>query len=205
MGGRAACGGKWDRKLGIATGAGDYEKEDANHSRYEPTDYAVLQRLAGSGYIGREDVLVDYGCGKGRAGFFLNYALGCRTIGVEYNEALFAQARANLDGYTGRNAGGGVEFVCASAENYEVEDANCFYFFNPFSAKILQAVVQRIFEAYYGNPRPMLLFFYYATDAYLSWLMGEDRLQFAGEIDCRDLFHNEDPKERIWVFRLDEI
>lgn len=198
--------GRWERRLGIMTGAGDYEKEDANHSRYEPTSYAVLERLAESGQISRDDVVLDYGCGKGRAGFYLNYALGCRTVGIEYNEDLFAQAQENLAFYVGRKAAAGrVGFVCADAEGYEIGDANCFYFFNPFSLKILQSVVRRIFESYYCSPRPMKLFFYYATDEYLRWLMGEDRLEFAGEIDCRDLFHNDDPKEKIWMFRIEGL
>ena len=196
--------GRWERRLGIVTGAGDYEKEDANHSRYEPTSYAVLERLAESGQIGRDDVVLDYGCGKGRTGFYLNYALGCRTVGVEYNAALVTQAQENLASYVGRKAAEGrIRFAYANAEDYAVGDANCFYFFNPFSLKILQTAVQRIFEAYYSDPKTMKLFFYYATDEYLRWLMGEERLEFAGEIDCRDLFHNDDPKEKIWMFRIE--
>ena len=33
---------RWEKKLGIVTGAADYEKDDPHHSRYEPTPYAVL-------------------------------------------------------------------------------------------------------------------------------------------------------------------
>lgn len=198
----AAYNGRWERRLGILTGASDYEKDDPNHSRYEPTSYAVLERLAGSGYIGRDDVLVDYGCGKGRVGFFMNYAVGCRTIGVEYSERLYAEARENAGRYVGRNSAGQVSFVCESAENYAVEDANCFYFFNPFSVKILRAVLGKILESYYADPREMRLFFYYALDPYLSCLMTEANLAFAGEIDCRDLFPNDDPREKILVFSI---
>lgn len=32
---------------------------------------AVLERLANSGLISKKDVLLDYGCGKGRVDFFL--------------------------------------------------------------------------------------------------------------------------------------
>ena len=83
----------WEKRLNIRTGAGSYEKDDSNHSRYEPTGYAVLERLAESGYIGRQNVLVDYGCGKGRVGFYLSYTAGCRTIGVEYNQELYERLR----------------------------------------------------------------------------------------------------------------
>lgn len=38
--------GRWEKKLGVSTCAAAFEKDDKNHSRYEPTSYAVLQRLA---------------------------------------------------------------------------------------------------------------------------------------------------------------
>ena len=191
----------WEKKLNILTGAASFEREDAHHSRYEATSYPVLERLAQSGFIRREDTVVDYGCGKGRVGFFLNYALGCGAVGVDYNEALYGDALKNLASYSGRDAGK-VSFACVPAENYAPGSANCFYFFNPISVKILQAVLRRIFESYYDAPREMRIFFYYALDSYLACLMAEDGLEFAGEIDCRDLFHNDDVREKILVFRI---
>lgn len=192
---------KWEKRLNISTTAADFEKDDANHSRYEPTPYAVLERLAESGFISKDDMLVDYGCGKGRVSFYMDYAVGCKTAGVEYDPALAAAAKKNLSTYSGRSAAETrIRFVCETAEEYAVGDANRFYFFNPFSAKILQSVLGRIREAYYENPRGMYLFFYYALDPYLDLLMTDDLIQFAGEIDCRDLFHNDDPREKIMVF-----
>ena len=41
---------------------------DEYHHPYEPTPYSVLERLAGSGLVGKDDVFLDYGCGKGRVG-----------------------------------------------------------------------------------------------------------------------------------------
>ena len=193
---------KWERKLGISTAPAAFEKDDKNHSRYEPTGYAVLQRLAQSKWISRDDVVVDYGCGKGRVGFYLNHALGCRTIGVEYDADLCLAARENLRGYAGcRNE---VEFVCANAELWAVPpEANCFYFFNPFSVKILQGVLGRILESYYDSPREMKLFFYYMLDDTRSFMMAQDMFSWCGEVDCRDLFHNTDEKEKVIIFRID--
>ena len=192
---------KWEKKLGISTAPAAFEKDDKNHSRYEPTSYAVLDKLARSGHITRDDVVVDYGCGKGRVGFYLNYIVGCRSIGVEYDENLCAAARENLSSYAGRK--NEVEFVCENAENWPVPpEANGFYFFNPFSVKVLRSVLGRIYESYYENPRRMRLFFYYALDEYRTHLLGEQLLQYEGEIDCRDLFHNEDEKEKILLFSI---
>ena len=192
---------KWEKKLGISTAPAAFEKDDKNHSRYEPTSYAVLDCLARSGHITQDDVVVDYGCGKGRVGFYLNYITGCRTIGVEYDEGLCAAARENLSSYAGRRDG--VEFVCENAESWPVPpEANGFYFFNPFSVKILQGVLGRILESYYDAPREMKLYFYYMLDETRSFMMAQYGFEYAGEVDCRDCFHNPDEKEKIVVFTV---
>ena len=193
----------WEKKLNISTSAANFEKDDANHSRYEPTSYAVLERLAESRWLNKDNVLIDYGCGKGRVGFYLNHVLGLRTVGVEYNPEIYAAAMKNLDSRFGKKPENcGVSFVCESAENHDIKEADSFYFFNPFSEKILKTVLAKIIASYFENPRPMLLFFYYATDKHIDCLMSESALTPAGKIDCRDLFHNDDPREKILVFKI---
>lgn len=192
---------QWERKLNIDTLSARHEKDDKNHSRYEPTPYSVLERLSESGLIGPDDILVDYGCGKGRVGFFMTHAVNCGSIGVEYDENLIKDAEKNLLSYSGRRDK--MHFVCENAESYVVGNASCFYFFNPFSVKILFSVLGRIYDSYYENPRKMLLFFYYALDSYRTELLNEVNLKFEGEIDCMDLFHNADEKEKILVFSIE--
>ena len=96
---------------------------------------------------------------------------------------------------------GRVEIELANAEEFAVpETADCMYFFNPFSVEILRKVMARILESYYAEPRRIQLFFYYPSDEYISELMTVDMLSFVDEIDCRDLFDGENPRERIMVF-----
>ena len=57
-------------------------------------------------------------------------------------------------------------------------------------------------ESYYEEPRELLLFFYYPSDEYISYLMTVDELAFLDEIDCRDLFDGENPRERIMIFEV---
>ena len=192
---------QWEKKLNINTTGARHEKDDKNHSRYEPTPYAVLERLAESGLIREGDVFVDYGCGKGRVSFFISYTTGCKAIGVEYDRALYAAAEKALSVFEGRRDK--VLFLYENAENYTIENASCFYFFNPFSVKILRSVLNKIYASYYANPRKMRLFFYYALDSYVTELMNEANLQFDGEINCMDLFHNADDREKILVFSLE--
>ncbi len=188
---------QWDRKLNIQTIGRVDAHADAYHYPYEPTPYSVLERLAKSGYLSRRNILVDYGCGKGRVSCFLRYTVGCRAIGVEYDEAMYRQAQENQ-----KRFGKEVSFVCENAEDFLVEDADCFYFFNPFSVEILKGVLWRIMESYYEKPRRMRLFFYYPNDAYLLHLMSLYSLSYVGEIDCRDLFDGKDERERILIFEI---
>lgn len=188
---------EWDKKLKIQTNGRDDYGADQYHFPYEPTPYVVLGRLAESGYINAENKLVDYGCGKGRVGFYLSYIIGCHTIGIEYNKRICEYAWQNQKSYIGKR---NVEIFCMDAEAYEIENADCFYFFNPFSVEILRSVIGQIRNSYYSKQRQMRLFFYYPNDEYVAYLMNENMLEYIGEIDCRDLFPGNNERERIMVF-----
>ena len=85
----------WDASLQIKTVGRDDTNADAYHHPYEPTPYSVLDRLAKSGFFGPQDVVLDYGCGKGRVGFFLAYRTKARTVGIEYDTRIYADALEN--------------------------------------------------------------------------------------------------------------
>ena len=198
-----ACENKWDKRLQIRTTGRDDLKADQFHHPYEPTPYSVLERLAESDLIGKEDVLLDYGCGKGRVDFFLSYRTRANTIGIEYDGRIYGDAMENQ-----KTAVSGMKaaFVQANAETYEVpQPVNRCYFFNPFSVEILQKVMARILESYYEEPREILLFFYYPSDEFISYLMTVEELDFYDEIQCDDLFPGQDPRERILIFSLPEM
>ena len=190
----------WDKLLQISSIGRDESNADAYHHPYEPTPYCVLERLAESGFFGGEDVVLDYGCGKGRVGFFLSYRTKVRTIGIEYDEHIYEEALKNREStVSGRKP----EFVLTLAEEYQVPaEVNRCYFFNPFSVEILHKVMARIIESWYENPREIYLFFYYPADEYISCLMTVDELEFYDEIECDDLFEGKDPRERIMIFQL---
>ena len=191
---------KWDKLLQIKTTGRDDSNSDQYRYPYEPTPYSVLERLANSGWIRKRDVVIDYGCGKGRVDFFLSYQTKAGTIGIEYDERIFKSALENQKNTVTRTK---TEFVLARAEEYSVPlEANRFYFFNPFSVEILRKVMARIFESYYENPRELFLFFYYPSEEYISYLMTVDGLEFNDEIDCSDLFDCNDLRERIMIFSI---
>ena len=176
----------WDKLLQIKTTGRDDSKAGHDYYPYEPTPYPVLERLANSGLIRKRDVVVDYGCGKGRVDFFLSYQTKAHTLGIEYDERIYQSAMENQKSAVSRAK---TEFVLARAEEYEVlSEANRCYFFNPFSVEILRKVMARIVASYDEKLREILLFFYYPSEEYLSFLMAVGELEFYDEIACGDLF-----------------
>lgn len=191
---------KWDHLLRIRTTGRDDSHADQYRYPYEPTPYSVLERLAQSGRIRKKQVLLDYGCGKGRVDFFLAYQAGCRSIGIEYDDRIYEKAVENQKAAV---SSGRVRMEQANAEMFPVPpEVDRIYFFNPFSVEILQKVMNRILDSYYEQMRPIQLFFYYPSDEYLSYLITVDELMFEDEIECGDLFPGEDPRERIVIFEL---
>ena len=190
----------WDKLLQIKTTGRDDSNSDQYRYPYEPTPYAVLERLANSGLIRKKDVVLDYGCGKGRVDFFLSYQTKANTIGIEYDERIYQSALENQKTVVSK---GKSDFILARAEEYEVpSQVNRCYFFNPFSVELLRKVMARIVESYYENPREMFLFFYYPSEEYISYLMTVDELEFYDEILCEDLFEGKDLRERVMIFVL---
>lgn len=149
---------RWDRLLKIRTTGRDDTGSDGYCFPYEPTSYSVLERLANSGYIRKENTVLDYGCGKGRAAFFLGYQIRCLCLGIDYNERMIQAAENNKKTAV---SSAGVTFLQEKAECFSVpETVDRCWFFNPFSVEILQKVLGKIRESLYGYPREMLLFFF---------------------------------------------
>ena len=191
---------QWDKLLKIKTTGRDDSNSDQYRYPYEPTPYCVLERLAGSGYIGKRNKLLDYGTGKGRVCFYLSYQCRCKSIGIEYDERLYDGAKTNQETAA---AGRRTDIVMKNAENYAVPaDVDRCYFFNPFSVELLKTVLAKIMDSYYQNPRELQLFFYYPSEEYVAYLMTQDNLMFVDEIDCGDLFPGNDLRERILIFEV---
>ena len=191
---------QWDKLLKIKTTGRDDSHADQYRYPYEPTPYSVLERLANSGLIGKNNTLLDYGTGKGRVCFFLSYQTRCRSIGVEYDKRIFSGAEENrLRAVSGNRTA----FEMQAAETYPVPvEVDRCYFFNPFSVELLQKVLAQIYTSYYENPREILLFFYYPSEEYISCLMTEEQLLFYDEIDTRDLFEGNNEREKILIFEV---
>jgi 16S rRNA G966 N2-methylase RsmD len=190
----------WDKILQIKTIGRDDTNADEYRFPYEPTPYCVLERLEQSGLFGKDNVLLDYGCGKGRVGFYLSHRTRLKAIGIEYDERIYRMAMENKKTASQKT---NVELLNVKAEEYEPsENVDRIYFFNPFSLEILQKVMPKLINSYYASPREILLFFYYPSDEYMCYLMTLDELDFYDELDLDDLFDTNDARERIMIFKI---
>lgn len=191
---------QWDKLLKIKTSGRDDSNSDQYRYPYEPTPYCVLERMANSGLIDKKNTVLDYGTGKGRVCFYLSYQMRCQSVGIEYDERIFTQALNNKKTAV---SGSRTSFLMENAEEFAIpKEIDRCYFFNPFSVEILQKVLARVYESFYKNPREILLFFYYPSDEYVSYLMTQEQLMFFDEIGCVDLFDEKNPREKILIFEV---
>ena len=191
---------EWEQVLQIKTAGRDDSRSDIEHHPYEPTDYCVLERLANSGYITKQNILIDYGSGKGRVSIFMANQTRCHSIGIEYDERLYERAIVNGESQAAKNR---VSFVLGDAATYALPDnADRCFFFNPFALHTIKRVLGNIFDSLYHHPREILLFFYYVNEEVENFLNNHVRLEAEKPIQCGDLFQETDDKERILVYRV---
>src|SRR5262245_8979156 len=160
----------YDAKFGARTGyvipAGqlDGESDARRHSTdYFPSSYLVLREAFVRGPIDcRDRILVDYGCGLGRAVLFLSNLPFKKIIGVELSPSLAAAAAANMRRYYAKHCKTDPvwDVINIDARQFPVpDDADLFYFFNPFNAQVLGAVLDNIIVSVRRRPRPCFIIY----------------------------------------------
>lgn len=154
--------GKYEKKLGIKTHsivnlskltlAG--ENTDQNH-HYQGASYYILFSIFNELPNKTKDFpLIDYGCGKGRALFVAEQCGFTNLIGVDIAKELIDNANENKAIYKKSNPKSNIEFLFEDATKYKIpENAQVFYFFNPFGDEIMQKVINNIKESVKVNPR----------------------------------------------------
>jgi len=183
-------------------------KAEINHSihyhPYEPTPYSALEELFKHYEVKPTDHIVDFGCGKGRLNFYLNYKYHATVMGIEMNKTFFEVAIKNREHYlkkTHRNSET-VKFQCCLAQDYDIQPAdNRFYFFNPFSVQIFMKVLNNILASVEKHKREIDLIFYYASDEYRYFLEQHTAFELIKEVPLPDLFEK-NAYERFLIYRL---
>ena len=127
---------------------------------YSPSSWLFIPRVMRSLEVGRDDVFVDFGSGKGRVVLqAARYPFG-RVVGVEISEELNRIARENVERGRHRLACQDVELVTADVLEYEIPDDMTYaYFYYPLFGEIFRAVVAKIAASIDRSPRKVTIIF----------------------------------------------
>lgn len=131
----------------------------ANHYEATPTRHVrkILPRLN----LNANDVLVDFGSGKGRVLLEAARYKIAKVIGVELSPQLAALCEANIAAMRPHlKCGEARVAVCNAAEWAVPDEATVVFFFNPFPEAVFKEVVDRIRESLARRPRMIRGAFY---------------------------------------------
>jgi SAM-dependent methyltransferase len=195
---------EYDKLLNVETEGNQQGFNDSPHfHRYEPTPYALLDRLFGRYQLKKGDRLVDFGCGKGRLNFYVHHLFGCETAGVEVNPVFYKEALENQARYESKrkNAKEKIRFYCCPAQEYAIDPRdNRFYFFNPFSVQIFIAVVNNILRSVEEAEREVELLLFFPSNDYIDFLEHHTLFRLKEELLLPKA--KKDLRERFLVYRL---
>ncbi len=193
---------EFDRFLHInTTGEKEWDESIKEYHPYQATSYVNLNEILNYIDIGNNDIVVDFGCGKGRVSFFLNYMTKCNTVGVEFDKDLFDICIVNKNTYTVSEESTKINFFNILAQEYIIsEDDNIFYFFNPFSAKIFENVLNNITESFFEKQRDIKIILYYPQNDYIETMYNNPFFDLYIEIKLKEFNFNID--ERILIYRF---
>ena len=181
-----------ERKFGVSTGGliqpPELGVENADAVGYSALEYEyLLWALPAIPFPCDDVVFVDYGAGKGRALAAAAARPFRRVIGVEISGALVEIARRNLARMKRRRAGQ-IEIHHTDAAAFPVPDnANVFFFFNPFAGATLREVVQRIHQSWTSHPRDLFVI-YFNHGAFDQCIEGQPWLQKVHETSFCGLY-----------------
>lgn len=140
------------------------------YSNYEPTSYIMMKKLFGRYPFSNKDHLVDFGCGLGRVIIFSSYMKCPKVTGIENDEKMYTNALKNINNFNKNN----INLVKISAEKFTMpNNANKFFFFDPFNLKYFIRVINNIINSLRENFREIYIFLYDTNEYYIKYLNSE--------------------------------
>lgn len=165
--------------------------ESHHYNRYEATSYLALESLFKEYTLNSSDNIIDFGCGKGRLAFYINYYYNSSVTGIEMNNNYYSICENNKKNYfkTFSKPKDKIKFLNIFAEEYNVLPTdNKFYFFNPFSLQLFIKVLNNILISVEKYPRSIDLILYYPSDEYINYLDNYTGLTLTQEIPVHNLY-----------------
>lgn len=127
------------------------------HARgYQPIFVRHLTKVLQIVKPSTDDVLIDFGSGKGRVLLISALYPFKKVVGVEFSEKLCEIAEKNVAEFRLKNKVCPIDIHCIDAGQYEIKkEETIFFFFNPFETEIRQRVIENIKASYTKHPRKM--------------------------------------------------
>lgn len=198
----------YENLLNINTfGEEPWKDKFSHYHPYQATSYSALNVLFKNYTVNKNDFIVDFGCGKGRLIFYINYFFKSNCCGVEMNTDCFNTCLSNKQSYLNKYkvSTNKINFENTFAQNYDVKlNDNKFYFFNPFSIQIFIKVIDNILDSVEKNMRPVELILYYPSDDYIYYLENNTPFIIKDEIILKDSYLK-DNNERFLIYKLSYI
>ncbi len=170
---------RWDPMFdrGLDTSGNVTHPESLAINAYAPSRWHVLPRALRAIDASDGDVLVDYGCGKGRIVHQAAKWPLKRVIGVEISPELAGLAQTLVDAHRHEYRCGSVEIVVCDAARFQVpDDLTIGYFFDPFYGETLDAVLRNIIASIDRRPRRVRLLCVMSRGTWQVLAMGRFRL-----------------------------
>ncbi len=113
---------------------------------YQGTNYFLLEHLFEKlQSLGANNNIIDFGSGKGRVLVVAAFYGFKKITGIEFGKELCIEARKTINNVQQKFPEKIFNVIYANAADYEIaDDTNVFFFFNPFSEKVMLAVVKNI-------------------------------------------------------------
>lgn len=125
---------------------------------YEPIMYECLDRLFRSIPVGVDDVLIDYGSGKGRVLIEATRYPFKRIEGVEYDQQLVLDCERNFRNFDSGLLADRVWIHHCDAREFEIpDDATHLFIWNSFEGEVLKDVAKKILAFATHAPRQVHL------------------------------------------------
>lgn len=195
----------YEKLLNIKTsGRQKGDQQSIHYHPYEPTPYHALEELFKHHHVDKTDHIVDFGSGKGRLNFYINYFYGASVVGVEVNEVFYRCAIENYDRYKSNSkiVEGTIEFQCCLAEEYKIRAVdNRFYFFNPFSIHIFKKIISNIMISLEKLSRPIEIVLYYPSEEYIYFLENQTAFHLEKEITIPN-YYEKDENDRFLIYHF---
>ncbi|CAN5525281.1 hypothetical protein BH09PSE5_BH09PSE5_50510 [soil metagenome] len=191
-------------RSGSFVAASELAADAAENEPYEATGYSTLmalfRRIAPAEPEERQ-VLLDAGCGMGRAMVYAATFPYTRVLGFDISPMLIDKARQNIQNAAGSLRCSRIDAEVASAVEYEVpDDVTTIFCFNPFNGSTMERFLARVGESMERQPRELTLAF---ANPHLSKSAAE-WLEPVDSFDCFDprMGPKHGYRQRVAVFRF---